>query len=33
MHITNEKFKSDKNPIDKNCGCFTCRNYSRAYLR
>ena len=33
LHITNEKFKSDKKPIDKNCGCFTCQNYSRAYLR
>ncbi|MDF1498408.1 MAG: tRNA guanosine(34) transglycosylase Tgt [Patescibacteria group bacterium] len=33
MHITNEKFKSDKKSIDKNCGCFTCQNYSRAYLR
>src|SRR5680860_61246 len=33
MHITNEKFKSDKKPIDTNCQCFTCQNYSRAYLR
>ncbi len=33
LRITNERFKTDKNPIDKNCGCFTCRNYSRAYLR
>ena len=33
LHITNEKFKSDKKPIDKNCRCFTCQNYSRAYLR
>ncbi len=20
-------------PIDKECGCYTCQNYSRAYLR
>ncbi len=33
LRITNKKFKADKGPIDKNCGCFTCRNYSRAYLR
>ena len=33
LHITNEKFKNDKKPIDKNCQCFTCQNYSRAYLR
>lgn len=33
VHIKNEKFKSDKKPIDHNCSCFTCQNYSRAYLR
>jgi tRNA-guanine family transglycosylase len=33
MHITNEKFKSDKKPIDPECDCYTCRNFSRAYLR
>ena len=33
LHLKNQKFKSDKKPIDKNCGCFTCQNYSRAYLR
>ncbi len=33
LHITNEKFKGDKKPIDENCRCFTCQNYSRAYLR
>lgn len=25
-------FLNDKNPIDKNCSCFVCQNYSRAYL-
>ena len=24
--------KSNFNPIDENCGCYTCANYSRAYL-
>ena len=33
LRITNEKFKNDKRPIDENCGCFACKNYSRAYLR
>ncbi len=33
IHITNEKFKKDFKPIDKNCSCFTCKNYTRAYLR
>ncbi len=23
----------DPNPIDSNCGCYTCRSYSKAYLR
>ncbi|MCK5085478.1 tRNA guanosine(34) transglycosylase Tgt, partial [Candidatus Parcubacteria bacterium] len=33
IHITNKKFSSDEKPIDRNCECFTCQNYSRAYLR
>ena len=30
--ITNSKFKEDKAPPDKNCGCYVCQNFSRAYL-
>jgi queuine tRNA-ribosyltransferase len=33
INIYNEKFKMDKGPIDKTCGCYTCQNYSRGYLR
>ncbi len=33
LHITNEKFKNDFSPLDKNCQCHTCKNYTRAYLR
>jgi len=33
INITNEKFRKDFNPIDKNCNCYTCENFSRAYLR
>jgi len=33
LRITNKKFKTDQKPIDENCKCFTCKNYSRAYLR
>lgn len=33
VHITNEKFKKDFKPLDAKCDCYTCRNYSRAYLR
>ena len=32
LNITNSKFKKDLRPIDKDCQCYTCRNYSRAYL-
>ena len=33
LHITNEKFKNNFSPLDKNCSCPTCKNYTRAYLR
>ena len=33
LTIKNAKYKHDFNPIDENCGCYTCRNYSRAYVR
>jgi queuine tRNA-ribosyltransferase len=33
INITNEKFKKDFSPVDKNCDCYACQNYSRAYLR
>jgi queuine tRNA-ribosyltransferase len=33
MNIKNKQFFNDKNPIDANCQCKTCQNYSRAYLR
>ncbi len=33
LKILNEEFKDDKKPIDENCDCFVCKNYSRAYLR
>jgi len=32
LNINNAKFKTDRKPIDKNCTCSTCQNYSRAYL-
>ena len=31
--IKHAKYRDDPRPIDSNCGCYTCRNYSRAYLR
>ena len=33
LYINNEKFKEDFTPIDSECDCYTCRNYTRAYLR
>jgi len=33
INITNEKFKKDFKLIDSKCDCYTCRNYSRAYIR
>ncbi len=33
LKIRNSRFKSDTRPIDEDCGCYTCRNYSRAYLK
>jgi len=31
--IKNSRHSTDPRPPDENCGCYTCRNYSRAYLR
>ncbi|WP_053957011.1 tRNA guanosine(34) transglycosylase Tgt [Inediibacterium massiliense] len=31
--IKNAKYKEDFSPLDPNCDCYTCRNYSKAYLR
>ncbi|MCK5094482.1 MAG: tRNA guanosine(34) transglycosylase Tgt [Spirochaetes bacterium] len=31
--LTNSKNREDTKPIQKNCGCYTCRNFSIAYLR
>ena len=33
MNLQNEKYMNDERPIDENCNCPACRNYSRAYIR
>ena len=33
LSMRNAKYKDDFSPLDENCNCYTCRNYSRAYLR
>jgi queuine tRNA-ribosyltransferase len=31
--IKNSKYRDDPGPVDPNCSCYTCKNFSRAYLR
>lgn len=33
LKISTSKFKADPQPIDPGCRCYTCQNFSRAYLR
>ena len=33
INLKSARFKEDNSPIDKNCSCFVCKNYSRAYIR
>lgn len=33
IQMKNARFKDDPEPLDPECGCYTCRNFSRAYLR
>ncbi len=33
MHIKNERFKDDDRPLDPECDCPACKNFSRAYIR
>lgn len=33
ININNEKYKEDFSPIDQKCDCYTCQNYTKAYLR
>ena len=32
-HMTNERYALDDKPLDEECDCPTCRNFSRSYLR
>lgn len=31
--IKNAQYSNDNSPLDEKCGCYTCTNFSRAYLR
>jgi queuine tRNA-ribosyltransferase len=33
LNLRNAKHASDPSPLDPECACETCRNYSRAYVR
>jgi queuine tRNA-ribosyltransferase len=33
INISNSHYKDDTEPLEPDCRCYTCRNYSRAYLR
>ncbi len=33
ININNEKYKYDFTPLDEDCDCYTCKNYTKAYLR
>ena len=32
LNIKNKTYENDLSPLDKNCTCHTCKNYTRAYL-
>lgn len=33
MNMKNKQYERDFHPIEESCGCYTCRNYTRAYIR
>lgn len=33
IRITHKNYRHDKYPIDPNCPCYTCKNFSRSYIK
>jgi queuine tRNA-ribosyltransferase len=33
LNLMNATYAKDQRPIDENCSCYACRNFSRAYIR
>jgi len=33
VNIKSSAYEFDFNPLDENCGCYVCRNFTRSYLR
>ncbi len=32
VHIKNQRFKEDPSPLEKNCTCYACQNFSKSYI-
>lgn len=32
LHISKVAYAKEKGPLDKNCSCYTCKNFTRAYI-
>ena len=32
LRLRNSRYRQDTGPLDENCSCYTCQNFSRAYL-
>ncbi|MDO8628130.1 MAG: tRNA guanosine(34) transglycosylase Tgt [Nanoarchaeota archaeon] len=33
LRLLTKPYEKDKNPLDETCNCYTCKNYSKAYIR
>ncbi len=33
INLKNAQYKEDFTPIEPDCGCYVCKNYTKAYLR
>ncbi len=33
LHVSAGRYKDDSNSIEENCGCYTCKNFARGYIR
>jgi len=33
IHIKNQKFKEDPSPLEKDCTCYACKNFSKSYIQ
>ena len=33
INLKNQKYKEDFSPLEENCDCYACKNYTKAYIR